>query len=194
MNGAAFVKENQCDFIVALAAAVLWMLPKRWHLWPPIRVTYGIILWAEAEKVSPCRRNRSPLYVLQQPQAPVLKQTNGASSAMMNEMKKPDLAVGTNYSPVLSIIDPELMKTVPPKFTAYQGFDALFHATECYISKGANMMSDMYALTAIENIASYLARAVKDGNDIEAREHVAFANTPFRHCYDHLQYHSGTFH
>ena len=79
--------------------------------------------------------------------------------------------------PVLSIIDPELMKTVPPKFTAYQGFDALFHATECYISKGANMMSDMYALTAIENIASYLARAVKDGNDIEAREHVAFANT-----------------
>ena len=38
-------------------------------------------------------------------------------------------------------------------------------------------MSDMYALTAIENIASYLARAVKDGNDIEAREHVAFANT-----------------
>ena len=98
MNGAAFVKENQCDFIVALAAAVLWMLPKRWHLWPPIRVTYGIILWAEAEKVSPCRRNRSPLYVLQQPQAPVLKQTNGASSAMMNEMKKSDLAVGTNYS------------------------------------------------------------------------------------------------
>ena len=80
------------------AAAVLWMLPKRWHLWSPIRVTYGIILWAEAEKVSPCRRNRSPLYVLQQPQAPVLKQTNGASSAMMNEMKKSDLAVGTNYS------------------------------------------------------------------------------------------------
>ena len=35
----------------------------------------------------------------------------------------------------------------------------------------------MYALTAIENIGAYLARAVKDGSDIEAREHVAFANT-----------------
>ena len=79
--------------------------------------------------------------------------------------------------PVLSIIDPELMRTVPPKFTAYQGFDALFHATECYISKGANMMSDMYALTAIENVGQYLARAVRDGGDMEAREHVAFANT-----------------
>lgn len=38
-------------------------------------------------------------------------------------------------------------------------------------------MSDMYALTAIENIGAYLARAVKDGSDMEAREHVAFANT-----------------
>jgi alcohol dehydrogenase len=38
-------------------------------------------------------------------------------------------------------------------------------------------MSDMFALTAIENIGTYLARAVKDGNDMEAREHVAFANT-----------------
>lgn len=38
-------------------------------------------------------------------------------------------------------------------------------------------MSDMYALTAIENIGTYLARAVADGDDMEAREHAAFANT-----------------
>lgn len=69
------------------------------------------------------------------------------------------------------------MTTVPPKFTAYQGFDALFHSVECYIAVPANLMSDMYALTAIENIGTYLARAVKDGTDLEAREHVAFANT-----------------
>jgi alcohol dehydrogenase len=69
------------------------------------------------------------------------------------------------------------MKTVPAKFTAYQGFDALFHSTECYITKPANRMSDMFALTAIENIGKYLVRAVKNGNDLEAREGVAFANT-----------------
>lgn len=79
--------------------------------------------------------------------------------------------------PVISIIDPELMKTVPPVFTAYQGFDALFHSTESYISTFASLMSDMYALTAIENVGNYLERAVKDGSDIEAREHMAFANT-----------------
>ncbi len=79
--------------------------------------------------------------------------------------------------PVLSIVDPDLMETVPPKFTAYQGFDALFHSTECYFSKMANLMSDMVAKTAITNIGKYLARAVADGSDKEAREHMAFANT-----------------
>ena len=52
------------------------------------------------------------------------------------------------------------MLTVPPKFTAYQGFDALFHSVESYISKFANLASDMYALTAIEHIARNLPRAV----------------------------------
>lgn len=79
--------------------------------------------------------------------------------------------------PVLSIVDPELMLTVPPDLTAFQGFDALFHSVEGYVSNGTNLMSDMYALTAIENISRYLPRAVKDGEDLEARTHVAFGNT-----------------
>lgn len=79
--------------------------------------------------------------------------------------------------PVLAIVDPELMTSVPPKFTAYQGFDALFHSTEVYISKFANPFSDMVALTAIENVAKNLAKAVSDGTDLTAREKVAFANT-----------------
>lgn len=78
--------------------------------------------------------------------------------------------------PVLSIVDPELMISVPPKYTAYQGFDALFHSVECYISKAHNPLGDMLALTAIANIGKYLVRAVKDGKDLEAREGVAFAN------------------
>ena len=69
------------------------------------------------------------------------------------------------------------MLTVPPKFTAYQGFDALFHSTEGFISKVSSPMSDMFQLAAIENIGKYLPRAVRDGSDLEAREHVAFANT-----------------
>lgn len=80
-------------------------------------------------------------------------------------------------SPTLAIVDPELMLTVPPDYTAYQGFDALFHSIEGYISKRSNEAADMVELAAIRNIAQYLPRAVKDGSDIEARTKVAFANT-----------------
>lgn len=79
--------------------------------------------------------------------------------------------------PVLAVVDPELMLTVPPQFTAFQGFDTLFHSVEGFIAAGANLASDMYAREAIRNIAEYLPRAVKDGADLEARTRVAFANT-----------------
>lgn len=79
--------------------------------------------------------------------------------------------------PVLAIVDPELMLSVPPLFTAFQGFDALFHSVEGFISAGANLASDMHAREAIRNLAEYLPRAVKDGSDLEARTRVAFANT-----------------
>lgn len=67
--------------------------------------------------------------------------------------------------------------SIRPRFTAYQGFDALFHSTEGYISAIGNPMCDLYALGAIENISKYLARAVKDGKDLEARQHVSFGNS-----------------
>ncbi|MCG4736988.1 iron-containing alcohol dehydrogenase, partial [Bacteroides intestinalis] len=79
--------------------------------------------------------------------------------------------------PVLAIVDPELMRTVPARYTAYQGFDALFHNTEVMISNGVNILSEAIALSAIENITKYLPRAVRDGNDMEAREHVAYGST-----------------
>lgn len=59
--------------------------------------------------------------------------------------------------PVIAVVDPELMLTVPPKFTAYQGFDALFHSVEGYLSVVSSPMSEMVQLAAIENIGTYLA-------------------------------------
>lgn len=88
--------------------------------------------------------------------------------------------IGFGYDktfPVLSIVDPELMITVPPHLTAYQGFDALFHSTEGYINKTSYVMSDMYALEAIRLLGKSLAKAVQNGKDLEARSDVALANT-----------------
>ena len=63
-------------------------------------------------------------------------------------LKFPDLY------PCLAIVDPELMLTVPPRLTAFQGFDALFHSLETYVNRKANLMSDMVASTAIRNIGA----------------------------------------
>ncbi|WP_308771376.1 iron-containing alcohol dehydrogenase [uncultured Bilophila sp.] len=79
--------------------------------------------------------------------------------------------------PVLSVVDPEMMLTIPAHLTAYQGFDALFHATEGYIANVATPLSDAYALKSIELLAKYLPAAVKDGSDLEARTQVALAST-----------------
>ncbi|OFK22395.1 iron-containing alcohol dehydrogenase [Olsenella sp. HMSC062G07] len=77
----------------------------------------------------------------------------------------------------IAVVDPELMLSVPPAFTAYQGFDALFHSLEGHISRLSNPFSDMVQLAAITNVGTYLARAVTDGSDLEARTFLAFANT-----------------
>ena len=79
--------------------------------------------------------------------------------------------------PALAVVDPALMLTVPPKFTAYQGFDALFHNTEGYISRFGNEMGAMVELEAIRLLGKWLPVAVADGSNLEARTKVAFANT-----------------
>ncbi|MNO82610.1 1,3-propanediol dehydrogenase [compost metagenome] len=79
--------------------------------------------------------------------------------------------------PTLSVVDPELMLTVPKNLTAYQGFDALFHATEGYIANISTPISDAYALKSIKLIAKYLPICVNEGDNLEARTQVALANT-----------------
>ena len=79
--------------------------------------------------------------------------------------------------PTIAVVDPELMLTVPKKFTAYQGFDAFFHNAEGYISTGCNEAAAMVELTAISKLAKFLPIAVEDGSNLEARTQVAFANT-----------------
>jgi alcohol dehydrogenase len=177
MKGAAFARENRCDFIVALGGgsvidaskAIAIMTTNDGDLWDYVHAGTG--------KALPVKNKLIPIVAI--------TTTAGTGSevdawgVISNEETQEKIGVGgmNDAFPVFSIVDPELMTTVPPLYTAYQGFDALFHSVEGYINKVANLMSDMYAITAIENVGRYLARAVKDGNDMEARTRVAFGNT-----------------
>ena len=75
----------------------------------------------------------------------------------------------------LSLIDPMLTLSLPPRLTAYTGIDALCHAMGCYVSKKANPLTDAIAIEAIYLIAKYLRRAVVDGQDKEARQAMSVA-------------------
>lgn len=79
--------------------------------------------------------------------------------------------------PRLSVVDPELMLTVPARLTAFQGFDALFHNVECFIANNHTLMGDMICREGIRNAAASLATCVNDGANLEARTQLAFANT-----------------
>lgn len=177
MEGARFARANGCDFIVALGGgsvmdaskAIAMMAVNDGDLWDYVGGKTG--------KGLPLQKDPLPIVCI--------TTTAGTGSeadqwgVVTNGETNEKIGVGGYDSsfPVLSIIDPELMASVPPKFTAYQGFDALFHSTEGYISAFASAMSDMYALTAIENVGKYLVRAFRNGSDMEAREGMAFANT-----------------
>ena len=91
------------------------------------------------------------------------------------ENVKKMVCVDPNAIPVLSIVDAELMLSMPKGLTAATGMDALTHAIEGYITKGAWEMSDMFELKAIEMIARHLPVVVENPSNIEAREGMALA-------------------
>lgn len=177
-EGAQCARDNGCDFVVALGGGSVMDAAKNMamfapqdskDLWDYVFTDYG--------------KKRVP----EKPVLPWIAITTSAGTGsevdaagvITNTKTNEKIGVGgfPGMMALYAIVDPELMKTVPPKFTAYQGFDALFHSLEGYIVNNDNPMGEMVQRAAIENIGKYLPRAIQNGNDMEARDAVAFANT-----------------
>ena len=86
------------------------------------------------------------------------------------ERKRKFVCVDPHDMPIIAIVDPDMMSSMPKGLTASTGMDALTHAIESYITPGAWVMSDMFELKAIEMIAQNLKAAVDNGKDVAARE------------------------
>lgn len=177
MEAAGVAREKGCDFIVALgggavldsSVAVAAMATNPGDLWDYVVGGTG--------KAQPLVNDPLPIVTITLTAGTGSEINNWGVISKLDTHEKIGFGGDPRLVPVLAIVDPELMKTVPPKYTAYQGFDALFHNTEVMMSKGVNILSETIALSAIENIAKYLPKAVADGNDLEAREHVAYGST-----------------
>jgi alcohol dehydrogenase class IV len=85
------------------------------------------------------------------------------------------LLKGEALLPDLAIIDSEFTLTSPKSITAATGMDALTHAVEAYTSRKGNTLTDVYALSAIKRIFTYLPVAYQDGANKKAREEMSIA-------------------
>ncbi|GAB6170157.1 iron-containing alcohol dehydrogenase [Clostridium carnis] len=175
MEGSKLARDENCDFIIGLgggstidsAKSIALMAKNPGDYWDYINGGTGL--------------NKKVLNGA----LPIIAITTTAGTGtdidpwtvITNEKTNEKIGFGiTETFPIISIIDPNLMLSIPPILTAYQGFDSLFHAVEGYIAKVATPLSDIYALKSIELITKYLPLAVNDGNNIEARTNLALAS------------------
>ncbi len=173
-DGARMAVENNCDFVVALGGGSTMDAAK---IIAKI-ATNGGACWDYSFTASSGGKKFT------KPGLPLVCITTSAGtgsevdvySVITNEETQEKSALAGDY-PVLSIVDCDLMMTVPPTFTAYQGMDAFFHAAETMVNIRGHYMSEAFALKVVELVAKYLPRAVADGSDKEARNALAVANT-----------------
>ncbi len=176
MDGAAKAKETGCDFVIALgggsvmdcAKCIALMMTNPGDIW-------DYSLSAEGGKKN-AEIDAAPIVCITT-SAGTGSEVDIASVISNDEAKEKTGIFFPSMLPTLSVVDADLMMSVPPKFTAYQGMDAFFHASETVINKNVHPMAEMFALKTVELVAKYLPIAYKDGNNKEAREMMALANT-----------------
>lgn len=78
--------------------------------------------------------------------------------------------------PDIAIIDPLMIKSLPPFITAYTGMDALTHLIEAYVATGSSELTDSIALEGIKLVGKSLRKAVGQGGDVQARYEMAMAS------------------
>ena len=166
-NGVSAFKKSGADYIIAIGGGSSMDTSK----------AIGIIIAnPEFEDV----RSLEGLSATKKPSVPIfaIPTTAGtAAEVTINyvitdvEKKRKFVCVDTHDIPVVAFVDPDMMSSMPKGLTASTGMDALTHAIEGYTTKGANIITDMFNLKAIELIAKSLRGAVE--NTAEGREGMA---------------------
>lgn len=168
---------NGCDCILAVGGGSAIDTAKAITL----SAVYGGSSWDyttrhyEPEKVRSPKKRGLPLLAI-----PTTAGT-GTEATLCSVVNNPDIHVKcTIINPVIfpntSIIDPEIMYSVPPKTTAFTGLDTFAHAFESYIVASANEFSEMLSLKSIELCAKHLRTAVHEPKNEDARAGMALAS------------------
>ncbi|MDQ0223185.1 iron-containing alcohol dehydrogenase [Streptococcus moroccensis] len=163
-DGLAVLKENDCDFILSVGGGS----PQDAASCISIMATNGGTP-QDYEGLHKSKEKGLPVVAI--------NTTAGTSAEITinyvitdEERKVKMVMVDKNSLAIMSVNDPELMLSKPADLTAATGMDALTHAIEALVTPGAYGVTKKLSIGAIELIKEFLPRAVKDGQDIEARE------------------------
>ncbi|MBD5558786.1 MAG: iron-containing alcohol dehydrogenase [Clostridia bacterium] len=174
-GGIETARENGCDFVVGLGGG---------SVLDAVTVIAAVVPQKEGVLWDFVPGGSGGKKELSEPSLPYVEITTSAGTGsevdawgVVTNTKTKEKIGFKGAMPTLAVVDPELMLSVPPNFTAYQGFDALFHSVEGFISNVRNEAGDMFQLTAVKALGKYLPLAVHQGDNLEARTQVAFANT-----------------
>lgn len=169
MDGVEILKETSCDFVISYGGG------------SPHDCAKGIALVAtnggnikDYEGINKSSKPQLPLISINTTAGTASEMT--IFSIITDEERHVKMAiVDKNVTPILAVNDPELMVSMPKSLTAATGMDALTHAVEAYVSTAATPVTDACAQKAIELINNNLRDAVEDGNNMEARDMMAYA-------------------
>lgn len=175
MRGVERLKAEKCDVVVGVGGG------------SPIDAAKAIALCSANASVITDYMPGGPLSEVTEPRSlPVvaLPTTAGTGTEIDRYLvitnaethEKPGIGFDCTY-PVVGIVDPELMVSVPAGVTADTGLDVLYHAMEAFISTGAQPFSDLLATEAIRLVVGNLERAIANGADLEARTALAWASS-----------------
>ena len=168
-DGLKVLQENGCDFVVSVGGGS----PQDCGKAIAVLATNGGSI-KDYEGVNKSSRKSLPIVAI--------TTTAGTSAEVTinyvitdEERHVKMIMVDNNTLAAVTVNDPELMVSMPASLTAATGMDALTHAVEAVVAKGANDVTDATALYAIKQIFEFLPRAVKNGQDLEAREQMCYA-------------------
>lgn len=176
MDGAKAMRDNGCDFIIALGGGSVMDCSKCIALMAANEGDIWDYSFSENGGKKQPEKDALPIVAITT-SAGTASEVDTAAVISDDELNEKTGIFFPSMFPTLSVVDCELMMSVPPKFTAYQGMDAFFHASETVINTKVHPMAEMFALKTIELVARYLPVAVKDGGNKEARGYMALANT-----------------
>ncbi len=172
--GAALAKKEGCEMFIGLGGGSAIDAAKGMA----VACGHASPIWdfCVGEEVKEITEKTMPIIAITTTSGTGSEATQWAVITNSETKQKPGIGCDYTFAKI-AIVDPELMVSMPPKITASTGFDTLAHAIEAYTSTSATPLTDMMCETAIRHVGKYLRRAVKDGNDREARNGMAYANT-----------------